>query len=74
MNRMGQGSGLVASPGGECRKQRSLVDQTVLEGQQAEEQVARDVGRLGHGGGSQSQSHSIPGKTVLPRPGRAGSE
>ena len=38
---VGQGSVLVASPGGEGREQRPLVDQAVLEGQQAEEQVAR---------------------------------
>ena len=65
---VGQRSALVASPGGECREQRPLVDQAVLEGQQAEEQVARGVGRLGHGGGS----HSIEGGTVLLEPGRAG--
>ena len=40
---VGQGSALVASPGGECRKQRPLVDQAVLEGQQAEEQIALGI-------------------------------
>jgi len=37
---VGQGSALVAHPCGKCREQRPLVDQAVLQGQQAEEQVA----------------------------------
>ena len=45
---VGQGSGLVARPGVEGGDERALVDQAVLEGQQAEEQVA--VGSdWGHG-------------------------
>ena len=50
---VGQGSALVARPGGERREQRPLVDQAVLQGQQAEEQVAiaidggHDTGLLG---------------------------
>ncbi len=67
---VGQGPALVARPGGECRKQPPLVDQAVLEGEQAEEQVTRGVGRLRHGSGSQSQS--VQGGTVPLRPGRAG--
>src|ERR1700733_2087897 len=35
-----QGSALVASPGGERREQRPLVDQAVLQGEHTEEQIA----------------------------------
>ena len=65
-----QGSGLVAGPGGKGREQRALVDQAVLEGQQAEEQVAGRVARWGHGGASRS----IRGGTVPRRCGRTGTD
>ena len=48
---VGQGSALVASPGGECREQRPLVDQAVLQGEQTEEEVAIGIDG-GHGDGS----------------------
>ena len=66
---IGQRPGLVASPGGECREQRPLVDQAILQGQQAEQQVTRRVSRSGHGGGS--HSHSIEGPTMPMQAGRA---
>jgi len=37
---VGQRPALVSRPGGEGREQRPLVDQAVLQGQQAKEQVA----------------------------------
>jgi hypothetical protein len=37
---VGQGSPLVASPGGESCKERSLVDQAVLQGEQTKEETA----------------------------------
>ncbi len=43
---VGQRPALVASPGGEGRKQRPLVDQADLQGQQTEEEVAFGI----HGG------------------------
>ena len=51
---VGQLAALIAGPGRECREQRPLVDQAVLEGQQAEKQIARRVGRFGTCCGSQS--------------------
>ena len=51
---VGQRSGPVARPGGEGGEERPLVDQAVLEGKQAEEQVTRRVGRFRHRGASQS--------------------
>ena len=44
---VGQGPGLVAGPGLEGGDELALVDQAVLEGEQAEEEVA--VGGGGHG-------------------------
>ena len=48
---VGQGAALVAGPGGECREQRPLVDQSVLQGEQTKEKVAIGVDG-GHDGGS----------------------
>ena len=47
---LGQRPGLVARPGLEGGDELALVDQPVLEGEQAEEQVARRVGGRKHGG------------------------
>ena len=45
---VGQGSGLVARPGGEGGEQRVLADQAVLKGQQAEKEIAIGI-EGGHG-------------------------
>jgi hypothetical protein len=47
---IGQRSALVASPGGECREQRPLANQAVLQGKQTEEEIAIGIDR-GHGTG-----------------------
>ena len=64
---VGQRPALVAGPGVEGGDELALVDQAVLEGEQAEEQVARWVARGGHGGASQS----IRDGTMPRRCGRA---
>ncbi len=47
---VGQGPALVASPGGEGRKQCPLVDQADLQGEQTKEEVALGING-GHGTG-----------------------
>ena len=54
---VGQGAGLVAGPGLEGGDELGLVDQAVLQREQAEEEVAVGVG--GHG--------EAPGHGVVPR-------
>ena len=54
---VGQGPGLVAGPGVEGGDELALVDQAVLEGEQAEEQVAVG-GDGGHGRASREASTS----------------
>ena len=45
---IGQEPVLVARPRSECREQRPLIDQAVLQGEQAEEKVALSING-GHG-------------------------
>ena len=70
---VGQGAGLVERPGLEGGHELALVDQAVLQGQQAEEQVAVG-GDGGHGAGllegGRRRGRSVPDVGGL-RPGRA---
>ena len=68
---VGQGPGLVAGPGLEGGDELALVDQAVLQGQQAEEQVAVG-GDGGHGraSGRAGSDGDRPAPTVgVQRPG-----
>ena len=65
---VGERSALVAGPGGEGREQSPLVDQAVLQRQEAEQQVTRRIASLGHS----RNSHSIKAEQPPLPPGHAG--
>ena len=67
---LGQGPGLVAGPGLEGGDELALVDQAVLQGEQAEEQVAVG-GDGGHGAGLPEGRRTAVGARP-PTPGACG--